>query len=307
MKIMIKAGVLAMLLGMAVAHAADFKVGVVDTERVLRESAPALMAESKIEKEFSGRDQEIKKLMKQAKELQALLEKEDSKFSDADRRNKERELTSMNADLQRMQREFREDLNQRRNEELAAVLERANRTIKAIAEAVDMPHILYNVPGRTVADMSNDTVLRLAQIPNIVGIKDATGNIERGSDLLQRAALLKRTHGDFAIYSGDDASTLALMLLGAHGTISVTANVAPKLMHEMCAAALNGEVAKAREINFRLLGLHRNLFVEANPIPVKWAVARMGKMKSTLRLPLTPLSPSAYPVVEAAMRQAGVL
>ena len=135
MKIMIKAGVLAMLLGMAVAHAADFKVGVVDTERVLRESAPALMAESKIEKEFSGRDQEIKKLMKQAKELQALLEKEDSKFSDADRRNKERELTSMNADLQRMQREFREDLNQRRNEELAAVLERANRTIKAIAES----------------------------------------------------------------------------------------------------------------------------------------------------------------------------
>ncbi len=183
---------------------------------------------------------------------------------------------------------------------------------KAIAEAVDMPHILYNVPGRTVADMSNDTVLRLAQIPNIVGIKDATGNIERGSDLLQRAALLKRAHedgtgGDFAIYSGDDASTLALMLLGAHGTISVTANVAPKLMHEMCVAALKGDVAKAREINYRLLGLHRNLFVEANPIPVKWAVARMGQMKNTLRLPLTPLSPSAHAVVEAAMRQAGVL
>lgn len=183
---------------------------------------------------------------------------------------------------------------------------------KAIAEAVDMPHILYNVPGRTVADMSNDTVLRLAQIPNIVGIKDATGNIERGSDLLQRVALLKRAHGDgtggdFAVYSGDDASTLALMLLGAHGTISVTANVSPKLMHQMCAAALNGDVARARDINFRLLGLHRNLFVEANPIPVKWAVARMGKMKNTLRLPLTPLSPSAYAVVEAAMRQAGVL
>jgi 4-hydroxy-tetrahydrodipicolinate synthase len=178
---------------------------------------------------------------------------------------------------------------------------------KAIAEAVDMPHILYNVPGRTVADMSNDTVLRLAQISNIIGIKDATGNIERGSDLLQRAALLKRANGDFAIYSGDDASTLALMLLGAHGTISVTANVAPKLMHEMCVAALNGEVAKAREINYRLLGLHRNLFVEANPIPVKWAVARMGKMKNSLRLPLTPLSPSAHAVVEAAMRQAGAL
>jgi 4-hydroxy-tetrahydrodipicolinate synthase len=177
---------------------------------------------------------------------------------------------------------------------------------KAIAEAVDMPHILYNVPGRTVADMANDTVLRLAQIPNIVGIKDATGNIERGSDLLQRAALLKRANGDFAIYSGDDASTLALLLLGAHGTISVTANVAPKLMHEMCVAALNGEVARARAINFRLLGLHRNLFVEANPIPVKWAVARMGLMKNALRLPLTQLSQPACAVVEAAMRQAGI-
>ncbi len=172
---------------------------------------------------------------------------------------------------------------------------------KAIAEAVDMPHILYNVPGRTVADMSNDTVLRLAQIPNIVGIKDATGNIERGSDLLARAPK------DFAIYSGDDASTLALMLLGGHGTISVTANVAPGLMHEMCMAALAGDVATAREINFRLLGLHRNLFVEANPIPVKWAVARMGKMKNSLRLPLTPLSAGGQPAVEAAMRQAGVL
>jgi len=172
---------------------------------------------------------------------------------------------------------------------------------KTIAEAVDMPHILYNVPGRTVADMSNDTVLRLAQIPNIVGIKDATGNIERGSDLLLRAPQ------GFAVYSGDDASTLALMLLGAHGTISVTANVAPGLMHQMCAAALSGEVERAREINFRLLGLHRNLFVEANPIPVKWAVARMGKMNNILRLPLTPLSQAAQPLVEAAMRQAGVL
>jgi 4-hydroxy-tetrahydrodipicolinate synthase len=172
---------------------------------------------------------------------------------------------------------------------------------RTIAETVDMPHILYNVPGRTVADMSNDTVLRLSQIPNIVGIKDATGNIERGSDLLQRAPK------GFAVYSGDDASTLALMLLGAHGTISVTANVAPGLMHEMCSAALNGEVSRARDINFRLLGLHRNLFVEANPIPVKWAVARMGKMKNNLRLPLTPLSLSAQAGVEAAMRQAGVL
>ena len=172
---------------------------------------------------------------------------------------------------------------------------------KAIAEAVDMPHILYNVPGRTVADMSNDTVLRLAQIPNIVGIKDATGGIDRGSDLLQRAP------EDFAVYSGDDASTLALMLLGAQGTISVTANVAPRLMHEMCMAALAGDVQTARDINFRLLGLHRNLFVEANPIPVKWAVSRIGKIKNTLRLPLTPLSPSAYDAIEQAMLQAGVV
>jgi 4-hydroxy-tetrahydrodipicolinate synthase len=172
---------------------------------------------------------------------------------------------------------------------------------KAIAEAVDMPHILYNVPGRTAADMGNDTVLRLAQIPNIVGIKDATGNMERGSDLLQRAP------AEFAVYSGDDASTLALMLLGGHGTISVTANVAPRLMHEMCAAALNGEGVRAREINARLLGLHRQLFVEANPIPVKWAVARMGKVKNVLRLPMTPLSAAAQPAVEAAMRQAGVI
>ena len=172
---------------------------------------------------------------------------------------------------------------------------------KAIAEAVDMPHILYNVPGRTVADMNNDTVLRLAQIPNIVGIKDATGNIGRGTELLQRAPK------DFAIYSGDDASTLAFMLLGAHGAISVTANVAPKLMHEMCIAALNGELAKAREINFRLLALHMDLFVEANPIPVKWAVARMGKMQNYLRLPLTPLAAGAQPLVEKAMRFAGVI
>lgn len=172
---------------------------------------------------------------------------------------------------------------------------------KTIAEAVDMPHILYNVPSRTSADMHNDTVLRLAQIPNIVGIKDATGDIERGSDLLQRAPK------DFAIYSGDDASSLALLLLGAHGTISVTANVAPKLSHEMCVAALNGEVAKARDINFRLLGLHRHLFVEANPIPVKWAVARMGRMQNALRLPLTPLSVGSQKKVEDAMHQAGVI
>ena len=172
---------------------------------------------------------------------------------------------------------------------------------KAIAEAVDMPHILYNVPSRTAADMHNDTVMRLAQIPNIVGIKDATGDIERGSDLLLRAPK------NFAVYSGDDASSLALLLLGAHGSISVTANVAPKLMHEMCVAAMKGEVHQARAINFQLLGLHRHLFIEANPIAVKWAVARMGKIKNSLRLPLTPLSVACNGVVEEAMRQAGVI
>jgi 4-hydroxy-tetrahydrodipicolinate synthase len=175
------------------------------------------------------------------------------------------------------------------------------RHFKTIAEAVDMPHILYNVPGRTGADMNNDTVLRLSGIPNIIGIKDATGDIERGSDLLKRAPK------DFAIYSGDDATTLAFMLLGAHGTISVTANVAPRLMHEMCMAALNGDLPRAREINFKLLGLHRHLFVEANPIPVKWAVARMGKIKNTLRLPMTPLSAGQHSLVESAMREAGLV
>lgn len=172
---------------------------------------------------------------------------------------------------------------------------------KAIAEAVELPLILYNVPGRTGVDMSNDTVLRLAQLPNIVGIKDATGDIARGSDLLQRAP------ADFAVYSGDDATTMSLLLLGGQGTISVTANVAPKLMHEMCAAALAGDVATAREINFKLLGLHRNLFVEANPIPVKWAVSRLGLMQNHLRLPLLPLTEGGQAAVEQAMRQAGIL
>lgn len=174
------------------------------------------------------------------------------------------------------------------------------RHFKAIAEAVELPMILYNVPGRTACDMSNDTALRLAQIPNIVGIKDATGNIERGSDLILRAPK------DFAIYSGDDATALALILLGAHGTISVTANVAPRLMHEMCAAALKGELSRAREINFRLLSLHRNLFLEANPIPVKWALARMGKMGDGLRLPLTPLAPEYHDRLRAALGEAGI-
>jgi len=174
------------------------------------------------------------------------------------------------------------------------------RHFKAIAEAVDIPHILYNVPGRTVADLQNDVVLRLAQIANIVGIKDATANLERGSDLIRRKPK------DFAVYSGDDATGLALMLLGSNGVISVTANVAPRLNHQMCAAALAGDVAAARELNNRLLPLHRHLFVEANPIPVKWAVAQMGLIKGGIRLPLTPLSAAYHEQVREAMRHAGV-
>lgn len=171
---------------------------------------------------------------------------------------------------------------------------------RAIAEAVDIAQILYNVPGRTVADISNDTVLRLAQIPNIVGIKDATGDMGRGFDLLSRAPQ------DFLIYSGDDASALALLLLGAHGVISVTANVAPKLMHEMCIAAFAGDLAAARAANAKLTGLHSDLFVEANPIPVKWAVAEMGLIRSGLRLPLTQLSDQYHQIVREAVCQAGI-
>jgi 4-hydroxy-tetrahydrodipicolinate synthase len=174
------------------------------------------------------------------------------------------------------------------------------RHFKAIAEAVDIPQIVYNVPGRTVADLQNETMLRLAQIPNIVGIKDATANLERGSDLLRRRPR------DFLVYSGDDATGLALMLLGGNGVISVTANAAPKLMHEMCAAALAGDVGRARELNNRLLGLHRHLFCEANPIPVKWVVQQMGLIKGGIRLPLTPLTEGCFAQVREAMRQAGI-
>ncbi|HCX34131.1 MAG TPA: 4-hydroxy-tetrahydrodipicolinate synthase [Rhodocyclaceae bacterium] len=174
------------------------------------------------------------------------------------------------------------------------------RHFRTIAEAVELPMILYNVPGRTVADLSNDTALRLAAIPNIVGIKDATGGIERGSDLIRRAP------PGFAIYSGDDASALALILLGAQGVVSVTANVAPGLMHQMCEAALRGDVSRAREINSKLFGLHRDLFIEANPIPVKWACARMGLIADGIRLPLTPLTPACHERVTQAMRLAGI-
>jgi 4-hydroxy-tetrahydrodipicolinate synthase len=174
------------------------------------------------------------------------------------------------------------------------------RHFRAIAEAEDLPQILYNVPGRTVADLQNDTVLRLAQIGNIIGIKDATANLERGSDLLRRAPK------GFAIYSGEDATGLPLMLMGGHGVISVTANVAPRLMHEMCAAALSGEIPRAREANNRLLGLHSKLFVEGNPVPVKWAMSQMGLIESGFRLPLVPLSVSFHETVREAMRQAGI-
>lgn len=174
------------------------------------------------------------------------------------------------------------------------------RHFRAIAEAVDLPVILYNVPGRTASDISNETVLRLAQVPGIIGIKDATGNIERGSDLIRRAP------ADFAVYSGDDASALALMLLGAKGVISVTANVAPGLMHEMCAAALSGDLVRARQVNQRLLPLHQKLFVEANPIPVKWALAQMGRIGTGIRLPLTPLSETYHDTLRAALAEAGI-
>ncbi len=171
---------------------------------------------------------------------------------------------------------------------------------RTIAEAVDIPVILYNVPGRTVADLSGDTTIRLAQIPNIVGIKDATANMARGADLLMRAPK------DFAIYSGEDVSTLALMFLGAHGTISVTANVAPRLMHEMCVAALNGERAKAIEINNRLMGLHNQLFLEPNPIPAKWALNQMGLIETGIRLPLLPFESKFHAQLREAMSAAGI-
>ncbi|HET8711377.1 MAG TPA: 4-hydroxy-tetrahydrodipicolinate synthase, partial [Spongiibacteraceae bacterium] len=172
---------------------------------------------------------------------------------------------------------------------------------KAVADAVAIPQILYNVPGRTACDMRNETVARLAKIDNIIGIKDATGDVPRGVDLMQRCG------SAFEVYSGDDATALELILAGGKGDISVTANVAPKLMSQMCAAALRGDAAAARAINEKLMPLHQKLFVEANPIPVKWAVAELGKMSNGIRLPLTPLSDSAQPIVREAMRAAGLL
>ena len=172
---------------------------------------------------------------------------------------------------------------------------------KAIAEAVDLPVVLYNVPGRSVADMAHDTVMRLAQVPGIVGIKEATGNIERAQWLIKEAPK------GFAIYSGDDPTAVALMLCGGHGNISVTANIAPRLMHEMCVAALAGNVQRAMEIQLQLLPLHKALFVESNPIPVKWAAARMGLCTETMRLPMTPLTQANQPALERVMRATGLL
>jgi 4-hydroxy-tetrahydrodipicolinate synthase len=172
---------------------------------------------------------------------------------------------------------------------------------RKIAEAVDLPAILYNVPGRTVADMANETILRLAQVPGIVGVKDATGNIARGSDLIRLAPK------SFAVYSGDDATAMALMFCGGMGNISVVANVAPRAMHELCAAAMSGNIVQAVEINNRMLPLHLKLFVEPNPVPVKWAMKEMGLIPSGIRLPLVSLATEYQDTVRSAMRESGLL
>jgi 4-hydroxy-tetrahydrodipicolinate synthase len=176
---------------------------------------------------------------------------------------------------------------------------------KTIAEKVDLPVILYNVPGRTVADMATETTIRLAKVPGIVGIKDATGNLDRGIQLI--AGLEEAGCKDFAVYSGDDPTALLLMMMGGRGNISVTANVAPKLMHELCVAAMAGDVARAKEIQFKLLSVHKAMFVEANPIPVKWALTAMGKMKPGIRLPLTTLVDGAQEQVKQALIGAGLM
>ena len=171
---------------------------------------------------------------------------------------------------------------------------------KAIAEAVDLPVVLYNVPSRTVADMLPETALRLSTVPGIVGVKEASGNIERA------AQLIKQAPAGFSIYSGDDGTAVALMLLGGHGNVSVTANVAPRLMHELCVAAMAGQVALAREIHFRLLSLHKQLFCEPSPAPTKWAMSRLGRCRPEVRLPITALTPAGQTAVDAALREAGL-
>lgn len=170
-----------------------------------------------------------------------------------------------------------------------------------IAESVDLPVILYNVPGRTVADMSNDTIIRLSAVPGVVGVKDATGNIARGTELLRAVPT------SFAVYSGDDATAMALMFCGGKGNISVTANVAPRAMHELCVAAMAGRVAEAVAINDKLIPLHNRLFVEPNPVPVKWALQQMGRMQGGIRLPLVPLGAASHDWLRSALRESGVL
>ncbi|HLW11488.1 MAG TPA: 4-hydroxy-tetrahydrodipicolinate synthase [Casimicrobiaceae bacterium] len=177
------------------------------------------------------------------------------------------------------------------------------RHFRKIAETVDLPLILYNVPSRTVADLANDTLLRLVEIPGIAGLKDATSDLVRLVDLRNRLPAAR----EFALYSGNDDTALAFMLLGGNGVVSVTANVAPRQVSEVCAAALGGDVAVARRLNGKLANLHARLFVEANPIPVKWALAEMGFIHNELRLPLTPLSPRYHDVVRAALREAGCI
>ena len=170
-----------------------------------------------------------------------------------------------------------------------------------IAEAVAIPQILYNVPGRTVCDMLPETVERLAKIATIIGIKEATGDLQRGKEVLERVP------ADFLVYSGDDATAVELMLMGGKGNISVTANVAPRAMSELCAAAMAGDAATARAINDRLMPLHKTLFIESNPIPVKWALHEMGLIPEGIRLPLTWLSPRCHEPLRQAMRQTGIL
>lgn len=172
---------------------------------------------------------------------------------------------------------------------------------KAIAEAVDIPMMLYNVPGRTVADMLPETSLRAAQLPGVIGIKEATGNIERA------AWLIKHAPQGFGIYSGDDGTAIALMLLGGRGNVSVTANIAPRLMAQLCHAAVEGDVKTARDIHFRLATLNKLLFAEPNPVPVKWAMQRLGLCGGTLRLPMVPMTDALMPGLEAAIREAGLL
>jgi len=172
---------------------------------------------------------------------------------------------------------------------------------KTIAEAVDIPMVIYNVPGRTVADMSAETTLRLANVPGIIGVKEATGQIDRASWLIKYAPK------GFSIYSGDDGSAVALMLLGGHGNVSVTANLAPRAMHELCVAAMAGHAREAAALHLKLMPLHKQLFLEPSPAPTKWAMAKLGLCSPALRLPITPLSPSGQTVVEQAMRDAGLL